>query len=160
VALAPSRTSPKPYTPWLVSRRMIGHGLGPGFTTVATRISVIFNAEGAECVFTALGYASAGWFSRSPPPIASAEVFMTSRRLKPFRLPIRICPSYWESWLRQSRSIELIQSRKLYIASFRRKPQSLMLEMLIYALPVDLTLSLAESRIGDHLPVFGERDIS
>ena len=32
-----------------------GQGLGPGFTTVATRMSVIFSVEGAEFVFTVLG---------------------------------------------------------------------------------------------------------
>src|SRR5215469_16928208 len=98
---------------------MIGQGLGPGLVTVATRISVILNADGAEFWFTDLGYASRGSFSKSPPPIASAEVFMTSRRLKPFRLPIRICPSHRKVGKRQSRSIELVQSRKLYIARFR-----------------------------------------
>ena len=34
--------------------RMIGHGLGPGLTTVATRRSVIFNVEGLEFVLTFL----------------------------------------------------------------------------------------------------------
>src|SRR5215467_470108 len=34
-----------------------------------------------------------------------------------------------------------------------------MLEALVYALTVDFTLPLAESRVRDHLPVFGKGDI-
>ena len=34
---------------------MMGQGLGPGFTTVATRRSVIFSVEGLELVFTPFG---------------------------------------------------------------------------------------------------------
>src|SRR5882672_2275959 len=60
--------------------RMIGQGLGPGFTTVATRRSVILSVEGLELVLTALGYASSDWSINSAPPSAPIEVFRTSRR--------------------------------------------------------------------------------
>src|SRR4029079_10805972 len=61
--------------------RIMGQGLGPGLTIVATRKSVIRNAEGLELVLTPLGYASRGSPSRRAAPSAPAEVFRTSRRL-------------------------------------------------------------------------------
>src|SRR5450755_1176207 len=61
--------------------RMIGHGLGPGLTIVATRKSVIRSAEGLELVLTPLGWASSGSPSRSAAPKAPAELFRISRRL-------------------------------------------------------------------------------
>jgi len=59
---------------------MMGQGLGPGFTIVATRKSAIFSAEGLEFVLTPFGYASNEWSSNSAPPSIPIEVFRTSRR--------------------------------------------------------------------------------
>src|SRR5258708_1513415 len=64
----------------------MGQGLGPGFTIVATRRSVIFSADGLEFVFTAFGKASSGSLISKPLPKARADVFITSRRLKTFPL--------------------------------------------------------------------------
>src|SRR5438477_1646940 len=63
---------------------MIGQGLGPGFTIVATRISVIFRVEGLELVLTPLGYASIDSEAKSVLPRTMAEVFRISRRSKSF----------------------------------------------------------------------------
>src|SRR4051812_45118790 len=68
---------------------MMGHGLGPGFTMVATRMSVIFSFEGREFVFTFRGYASSESSANSAPPMAAAELFSISRRAstcRPFLL--------------------------------------------------------------------------
>src|SRR5258705_11799098 len=59
---------------------MMGQGLGPGLTIVATRRSVIFSAEGAELGLTSLGYACSEPSSNSPAPSAPIEVFRMSRR--------------------------------------------------------------------------------
>jgi hypothetical protein len=58
----------------------MGQGLGPGFTTVATRRSVTFSVEGLEFVLTAFGYASRASPTSKAPPKAIADVFSTSRR--------------------------------------------------------------------------------
>src|SRR6266513_1057310 len=60
--------------------RIRGQGLGPGFTTVATRRSVIFSLDGPELVLTALGKASVRSPANTQPPSAIAEVFSTARR--------------------------------------------------------------------------------
>src|SRR5207237_7843663 len=73
---------------------MMGQGLGPGFTIVAKRMSVIFSFEGREFVLTLLGYASSESPASKAPPIAAAELFSTSRRAntcRPFLL-ITLCP--------------------------------------------------------------------
>src|SRR5208337_1883741 len=63
--------------------RTIVQGLGPGFTTVATRRSVIFRLDGLELVFTlrncGSGPASAFVPTNAPPNI-TADVFKTPRR--------------------------------------------------------------------------------
>ncbi len=71
-----SRTSPSPYTPWLVSMRMITHGLGPGFTTTAYRMSVIFRLDGLDAVFTfwIAGPASANCPAMPPASTASDDL--------------------------------------------------------------------------------------
>ena len=57
-------------------------GLGPGFTTVATRRSVIVRLEGLELVFTLRISASAPAASvpANAPPSIAADVFNTPRR--------------------------------------------------------------------------------
>ena len=56
-------------------------GLGPGFTTVATRRSVILRVEGLEFVFTFFTSAPAAEsLPTSAPPNIAAEVFKISRR--------------------------------------------------------------------------------
>src|ERR1700682_584113 len=64
--------------------RMRGQGLGPGFTRVATRRSVIFSLDGLELVLTLLGKASVRSPANTKPPSAMAEVFSTSRRSNVF----------------------------------------------------------------------------
>src|SRR5437016_10232815 len=59
--------------------RTSGQGLGPGFTIVATRRSVIFSLDGRELVLTPIGYASIAFAPKSVPK-AAADVFKTSRR--------------------------------------------------------------------------------
>src|SRR6266513_405267 len=59
--------------------RTSGQGLGPGFTIVATRRSVIFSLDGRELVLTPIGYASIA-FAPKRVPKAAADVFKTSRR--------------------------------------------------------------------------------
>jgi Txe/YoeB family toxin of Txe-Axe toxin-antitoxin module len=81
---------------------MIGHGLGPGFTIVATRMSVIFRVEGLEFVFTVLGYAFLGCSSSNPLASASAEVFIMSRRLNRSRRLIYSVLSSTKSTSRQN----------------------------------------------------------
>src|ERR1700730_5163743 len=74
--------------------RMRGQGLGPGFTRVATRRSVIFSLDGLELVLTPLGKASVRSPPNTKPPSASAEVFSTPRRSKLFPpfFPMARCP--------------------------------------------------------------------
>src|SRR5437588_6335480 len=55
-------------------------GLGPGFTMVATRRSVIFKSEGFEFVLTPPGYASIVSPISSELPSIPADAFRTSRR--------------------------------------------------------------------------------
>src|ERR1700719_427850 len=64
--------------------RMRGQGLGPGFTRVATRRSVIFSLDGLELVLTPLEKASVRSSVNTKPPSAIAEVFSTSRRSNVF----------------------------------------------------------------------------
>src|SRR5436853_2968576 len=59
--------------------RTSGQGLGPGFTIVATRRSVIFSVDGRELVLTPIGYASIASAPKRVPK-AAADVFKTSRR--------------------------------------------------------------------------------
>jgi hypothetical protein len=66
--------------------RMMVQGLGPGFTTVATRRSVIFNVDGPELVFTPFALTSMDFPESRVPPSASAEDFRTSRRPNLFPL--------------------------------------------------------------------------
>src|ERR1700744_448087 len=68
--------------------RIIGHGLGPGFTMIAYRISVIFSVEGLEFRFTFLtaGSCSAAAFSSEyllsrPPPITAMDDLKKPRRM-------------------------------------------------------------------------------
>src|SRR5208337_4315698 len=80
--------------------RTIVQGPGPGFTTVATRRSVIFRLEGLELVFTLrnCGSESASAFipAHAPPSIA-ADVFKTPRRstVRSFCLDIDSSPLRW-----------------------------------------------------------------
>src|SRR5579862_8723729 len=62
--------------------RIIGHGLGPGFCTTATRRSVTRRADGLELVFTFRWGACSAAASRdrSAPPRIPAEVLNRSRR--------------------------------------------------------------------------------
>ena len=46
--------------------RMMGQGLGPGFTTVTTRRSVIFSVDGLELVLTPFVWASTDSLVSSP----------------------------------------------------------------------------------------------
>src|SRR2546427_594911 len=67
--------------------RTSGQGLGPGFTIVAMRRSVIFSLDGRELVLTPIGYASIASAPKRVPK-AAADVFKTSRRCMsscPFR---------------------------------------------------------------------------
>src|ERR1039457_6654055 len=61
---------------------MMGQGLGPGFTTVATRRSVILSADGLEFVLTfrCAACSAATSRDRSAPPMIPAEVLNRSRR--------------------------------------------------------------------------------
>src|SRR5438445_10645036 len=59
--------------------RTSGQGLGPGFTIVATRRSVIFSLDGRELVLTPIGYASIASAPKRVPK-AAADAFKTSRR--------------------------------------------------------------------------------
>src|SRR6266403_3929902 len=84
--------------------RMMGQGLGPGFTRVATRRSVIFSLDGLELVLTPLGKASVRSPASTKPPTAIAEVFSTSRRsnvFPPFFFMTR-CPLKPQSFLNLS----------------------------------------------------------
>src|SRR5664280_3191009 len=72
---------------------MMGQGLGPGFTTVATRRSVILSADGLESVLTFRCAACSAAASRdtSAPPMIPAEVLNRSRRpILPLLLNIAI----------------------------------------------------------------------
>src|SRR5258708_39404210 len=64
---------------------MRGQGLGPGFTKVATRRSVIFKPEGLELVLTFFENTSVVSPPNTEPLSASAEAFSISRR--PNKLP-------------------------------------------------------------------------
>src|SRR5258708_6040133 len=73
---------------------MRGHGLGPGFTRIATRRSVIFKPEGLELVLTVFEKTSVPSPASTEPPSAIAEAFNISRRsneLPPFLFMAR-CP--------------------------------------------------------------------
>src|SRR5713101_5651098 len=73
---------------------MRGQGLGPGFTRVATRRSVIFKPEGLELVFMVFEKTSVASPATMEPPSAIAEAFSISRRsneLPPFLFMAR-CP--------------------------------------------------------------------
>ena len=94
VGLAPSRTSPSPLTPWLVSIRIMEQGLGPGFTIVATRRSVIFKSEGREFALTFFGYNFMASRVSNDVPKMPAEDFRTSRRSINWRLSFLMKPSY------------------------------------------------------------------
>src|SRR6266513_1087471 len=59
--------------------RTSAQGLGPGFTVVATRRSVIFSLDGRELVLTPIGYASMASAPKRVPK-AAADAFKTSRR--------------------------------------------------------------------------------
>ena len=82
VLLAPSRTSPKPEMPWLVSIRMIGQVIG-ALATTATRRSVILRPDGFEAVFV-------NWSAVSALPSAKAAVANTAAAVpwSTSRLPI------------------------------------------------------------------------
>src|SRR5271157_532743 len=74
---------------------MMGHGLGPGFATMATRRSVILSADGLELVLTFrwAGCSAAASRDRSAPPIIPAEVLNRSRRpILPLLLNISSSP--------------------------------------------------------------------
>src|SRR5579863_4234033 len=74
---------------------MMVQGLGPGFTTVATRRSVTRSADGPELVFTfRCGDCSAAASrDRSTPPVIPAEALNNSRRsISPFRFDIDVSP--------------------------------------------------------------------
>src|SRR5216110_2272256 len=60
---------------------MMGQGLGPGFTIVATRRSVIFSLEGREFVLTFLGETSVASVAleRSPVPRRRRQGFHDDR---------------------------------------------------------------------------------
>src|SRR5580704_6504198 len=73
--------------------RMRGHGLGPGFTMVATRISVILSADGLELLLTFFcgACSAAASRDRSAVPTIPAEVLNRSRRpIFPLRLDIAV----------------------------------------------------------------------
>src|ERR1035437_5752934 len=75
---------------------MIGQGLGPGFTRVATRRSVILSADGLELVLTfrCAACSAAASRDRSAPPMIPAEVLNRSRRpILPLRLNIAVFSS-------------------------------------------------------------------
>src|SRR5690348_13152711 len=74
---------------------MMGQGPGPGFTTVATRRSVIFRVDGLECVLTFCWICASVPASEpsSAPPSIAAEVFNTPRRLILMASSLDIIPS-------------------------------------------------------------------
>src|SRR5271157_5632722 len=94
---------------------MMGHGLGPGFATMATRRSVILSADGLEFVLTFrwAGCSAAASRDRSAPPIIPAEVLNRSRRpILPLLLNIAVFTS---------RSVGLLQIRSVdHSARIRR----------------------------------------
>src|SRR5204863_4341252 len=59
---------------------MMGQGLGPGFTIVATRRSVIFSLEGREFVLTFLGETSVASVATRALPSTPTEAARISRR--------------------------------------------------------------------------------
>src|SRR5579864_5837131 len=83
--------------------RISGQGLGPGFTTVATRRSVIFRSEGREFVLTPLGYASILLSASREVPRRAADDFRISRR-----------PSIWRWFLMIFVSTETAYRRPRY----------------------------------------------
>src|ERR1019366_538040 len=76
---------------------MMEQGLGPGFTTVATRRSVILSADGLELALTfrcAACWAAASR-ERSAPPMIPAEVLNRSRRpILPLRFNMPFSPLF------------------------------------------------------------------
>src|SRR5580704_6807963 len=94
---AMSRTSPKSYTSWFVSIRIITQGLGPGLTTTAYRMSVILRVDGLELRLTFLIAPSALAFlnacGRRPPAHSIAEDLSMLRRLNFTRSRLNIFSS-------------------------------------------------------------------
>src|SRR3954464_9785685 len=101
--------------------RIIGQGLGPGLTRVATRRSVIFNVDGLEFVFTLFGDAQPSSSSNAPPATARADALKISRRLKPVLLRM-ISPSEREMDIQEAASS--FEAVELYLCSRSRRSGS------------------------------------
>ena len=99
----------------------MGQGLGPGFTTVATRRSVILSVDGLEFVLTfrCAACSAAASRDRSAPPIITAELLNRSRRpILPLRFNIAVFSSLSAGLTSSNARIEPISSRSL--ASIKR----------------------------------------
>src|SRR5271157_94446 len=101
---------------------MMGHGLGPGFATMATRRSVILSADGLELVLTFRGAACSAAASRdrSAPPVIPAEVLNRSRRLiLLLRFNIAVLSSLSACWVIPTKLRLLTSSFRTALSHYR-----------------------------------------